>query len=367
MAIPVGMGIFGSYLEGQESARRERLAGLSALSTAAGVGGQLQQQQQAAQMGPLQMQLLQAQIAAAQRPQGFAKVDPKDYTPESITKFSQTNNYSDLVPVRKRESITTTGLQGEPVTQMIDPYNPPATMFPQPVRNEMVNTGNQVVPVNPYGRPSPLNIGMNPFQSATLGLQGQKNWWETGLPNPYMGGGPQPGPAPGPQPFAPPGPGPMPGPQPTPGLPPKATAERAADEAKRRDDTGRAVNAYSAARDGLLSALDNTVTGPFLGRTFALSSEQQIASGAVSAMAPVLKQLFRVSGEGVFTDRDQELLLNMVPDRSDRPDAATAKMENIDRIVAEKTGLPVPKRRKAGKTQSTPSSITEQADRILGL
>ena len=62
MAIPVGMGIFGSYLEGQEAARRERLAGLSALSTAAGVGGQLQAQQQAAQMGPLQMQILQAQL-----------------------------------------------------------------------------------------------------------------------------------------------------------------------------------------------------------------------------------------------------------------------------------------------------------------
>ena len=59
-----------------------------------------------------------------------------------------------------------------------------------------------------------------------------------------------------------------------------------------------------------------------------------------AAMAPVLKQLFRVSGEGVFTDRDQALLLDMVPKRTDLPAAREAKIANIDAIVRAKLGMP---------------------------
>ena len=59
-------------------------------------------------------------------------------------------------------------------------------------------------------------------------------------------------------------------------------------------------------------------------------------------MAPVLKQLFRSAGEGTFTDRDQELLLDMVPKRTDRAEAIAEKMANIDRIVSAKLGMSVP-------------------------
>lgn len=111
---------------------------------------------------------------------------------------------------------------------------------------------------------------------------------------------------------------------------------------KRSEETIRSLNSYIAARDGLLSGLSQSETGPLVGRIPAVTSEQQIASGAVSAMAPVLKQLFRVAGEGVFTDRDQALLLEMVPDRADSPRARAAKMANIDRIVSAKLGMRVP-------------------------
>ena len=57
-------------------------------------------------------------------------------------------------------------------------------------------------------------------------------------------------------------------------------------------------------------------------------------------MAPVLKQMFRASGEGIFTDRDQELLLAMVPDRKDTPEARAWKIRNIDNIVRAKLGIP---------------------------
>ncbi len=89
-----------------------------------------------------------------------------------------------------------------------------------------------------------------------------------------------------------------------------------------------------------MEGLARTMTGPIAGRIPAVTANQQIAEGGVAAMAPVLKQLFRVSGEGVFTDRDQALLLDMVPKRSDRPEAADAKMRNIDAIVRAKLGLP---------------------------
>jgi hypothetical protein len=47
----------------------------------------------------------------------FSKIDPKDYSAESVAKFGQTHNYSDLVPVRKKEIVT---LGGE--SKAVDPY-----------------------------------------------------------------------------------------------------------------------------------------------------------------------------------------------------------------------------------------------------
>jgi hypothetical protein len=56
-------------------------------------------------------------------------------------------------------------------------------------------------------------------------------------------------------------------------------------------------------------------------------------------MAPVLKQLFRSSGEGTFTDKDQDLLMEMLPTRKDKPEARAAKLANIDAIVRAKLGM----------------------------
>ncbi len=126
----------------------------------------------------------------------------------------------------------------------------------------------------------------------------------------------------------------------------------------------RTVDMYVAARDGLMSGLEGTNTGSLSGRMPAMTSGQQVAEGGVAAMAPVLKQLFRVSGEGVFTDKDQALLLDMVPKRTDNADARKLKMDNIDRIVSAKLGSPVPKR--VVKDDSAQSDVRAQADAILG-
>lgn len=96
---------------------------------------------------------------------------------------------------------------------------------------------------------------------------------------------------------------------------------------------------YRVAMDGLRQAMAATDTGPMAGRLPAVTSAQQTAEGAESAMAPVLKQIFRVAGEGTFTDKDQELLMKMVPTRKDSPQAREAKIQNIDNIVKSKLGI----------------------------
>jgi len=111
-------------------------------------------------------------------------------------------------------------------------------------------------------------------------------------------------------------------------------AEQEASE-RLRSDTA-ALTLYETAVGGLEEALSGTITGPVAGRLPAVTSEAQIAEGAVAAMAPILKTLFRTSGEGTFTDKDQELLTSMLPTRQDTPEAAQAKLDNVDKIVRAK-------------------------------
>ena len=129
-------------------------------------------------------------------------------------------------------------------------------------------------------------------------------------------------------------------------LMPKASAGKAA-----KTDVDKTMDLYVAASNGLISGLDNATTGPLAGRLPAMTTSAQIAEGGVAAMAPVLKQLFRVAGEGTFTDKDQELLLNMVPKRTDTPTARQEKIKNIDNIVSAKLGIPVPERSFEDKTK----------------
>jgi hypothetical protein len=106
--------------------------------------------------------------------------------------------------------------------------------------------------------------------------------------------------------------------------------------------TGKAPTAYAAYQAGIKSlegAMAGTNTGPVSGRLPALTAAQQTAEGAEATMAPVLKQLFRDSGEGTFTDADQALLMKMVPKRTDHPETRKAKIEMLDEIVRAKLGI----------------------------
>jgi hypothetical protein len=97
-----------------------------------------------------------------------------------------------------------------------------------------------------------------------------------------------------------------------------------------------ALDMYNAATKSLEKALQGIETGPVAGRLPAVTAKQQTAEGAVAAVAPILKSLFRTAGEGTFTDKDQELLTNMLPTRKDHPETIKAKLQNINAIVRAK-------------------------------
>ncbi len=120
----------------------------------------------------------------------------------------------------------------------------------------------------------------------------------------------------------------------------KASIETGAKRQAVQAENDRSFNLYDTAMRGVSDGLSGASTGPIVGRLPALTADQQIAEGGVSAIAPVLKQMFRTAGEGTFTDKDQDLLMSMIPTRTDLPKARDWKIENIDRIVREKLGQP---------------------------
>lgn len=131
-------------------------------------------------------------------------------------------------------------------------------------------------------------------------------------------------------------------------------------------DLNSALELYETAKKGLMEGLGGSETGAIVGMLPAITAKQQIAKGSVAAMAPVLKQLFRTAGEGVFTDRDQQLLLDMVPGRTDLPEARNAMIANIDAIVKAK--LKSSNRIQAAPEEAAPINLTgEKAARLAEL
>lgn len=113
-------------------------------------------------------------------------------------------------------------------------------------------------------------------------------------------------------------------------------ATQTADSEANIRKNSAAFSTYQAAIGQLEKAASATATNPVAGTIPALSASAQIMEGAINTMAPVLKEMFRQAGEGTFTDKDQELLLNMVPTRKDHPEAVKAKLEMIDSLVRAK-------------------------------
>ena len=124
----------------------------------------------------------------------------------------------------------------------------------------------------------------------------------------------------------------------------RAAAQAGGSEAGKSEQEKKALQVqndktwqiWQTAISGLEESLGNTATGRIAGLLPAITSNQQIADQAIAIMAPVLKNIFRESGEGVFTDRDQEILIDMIPDRGSNPDTIAYAINAINDIVAAK-------------------------------
>ena len=126
-----------------------------------------------------------------------------------------------------------------------------------------------------------------------------------------------------------------------------------------------ALNAYNVAFGNLADSLGQTVTGPIAGLMPAITSNQQIAKGAVAVMQPVLKSLFRSAGEGVFTDKDQQILSDMIPTRSTSEKARAAQLIAIDALVrARLKGSKVDMQDVLYTAQKNQVSVTEVLQRV---
>jgi hypothetical protein len=119
----------------------------------------------------------------------------------------------------------------------------------------------------------------------------------------------------------------------------KVTARLGAERAGERPGKEASYRVFETAMQGLESALEGTSTGYFAGKLPAVTEGQQIAQGGIATMAPILKSLFRTAGEGTFTDKDQDLLMAMVPTRDDLPAARAAKIAGIRAVVQAKMGV----------------------------
>ena len=102
----------------------------------------------------------------------------------------------------------------------------------------------------------------------------------------------------------------------------------------------KTLGVYNTAMGNLTKALDGTITGPFIGLTPALTSNAQIADGAISMMIPLMKDVFRGAGEGSFSDGDQKVLIDLIPTRSDTPEARASRISMIDSIIRSKLSNP---------------------------
>lgn len=123
----------------------------------------------------------------------------------------------------------------------------------------------------------------------------------------------------------------------------EAQVKQGAERSAAQYEKDAALRLYEAGMQGLSSGLEGSTTGPIAGRLPAMTSAQQIAEGGVAAMAPILKSMFRTAGEGTFTDKDQDLLMAMIPTRTDTDAAREAKLANIDNIVRAKLGQGAPR------------------------
>ena len=134
-------------------------------------------------------------------------------------------------------------------------------------------------------------------------------------------------------------------------------ADRARERAKMDAANKGKSDAYSTwqtAGSQYLDAHKNSSWGPGAGGNYGMRN------AAKANLAPVLKGIFRSAGEGTFTDKDQELLMDMAPTAWDTDEQAAKKITNIDAIIRSKLGMA------GADSGQAPASDEDLIDRYSG-
>lgn len=126
----------------------------------------------------------------------------------------------------------------------------------------------------------------------------------------------------------------------------EATASVEEKQQKKADDKSYGV--FKTALTSVIDAFGKTETGWFAGKLPAVTTGQQNLDIAVSQIFPTLKQLFREKGEGTFTDADQKAIIDLIPGRGTNQEAAVSAFKQIDAIVRQKLGMPLPPQETGG-------------------
>lgn len=134
-------------------------------------------------------------------------------------------------------------------------------------------------------------------------------------------------------------------------------AKAEVDKLGEQRSNDKALGVYETAMGNLTKALDNTITGPFIGFTPAMTSNAQIADGAIAMMLPLMKDVFRGAGEGTFTEGDQKILTDLIPTRNDNSEARASKITMLDSMIRAKL-----KTAPVAETQQSGLSEAEQAE-----
>lgn len=118
----------------------------------------------------------------------------------------------------------------------------------------------------------------------------------------------------------------------------QAQAEQKAQEKKNE----KAANVYKQGMKNLYKGLSGAkMTGQLMGRMAPFTAPDQVADNAKAIMLPILKQAVRQKGEGVFTDKDAEAILALIPDRINNQAAIAPIMSNVNDYMSATFGIDI--------------------------
>lgn len=321
----------------------------------------------------------------------FAKINPKDFTADSVAKFGKSQNYADLVPRVKMEAVN---LGGE--TRFYNPYdvtgNMTHTVTPDTnARLANTNYWNQNLTANQY-----QNLAIDRARLANQGIEAQYNTGQ-GVGSPMFSGLPQNAPmqtgggtpAPAAPPLAPQAPRPVrinpaaprpmgfapnavaPNGQPVAAnLPPKLVNDIAADSLKQQNQMNNKRTFNMQGINGALDEAESILTGQSTGKLPTSSGVGSMVDsvagffGASPSGAAEADKLRSIGGalvakmprmEGPQSDKDVQLYREMagqVGDASIPIQRRLAALQTVRQLYAKYEGGGQPERRSEPRNSS---------------